>query len=329
MKHTLAGVAARSGGHILPCLTLLEQEKTPTTQVLFFTSHTNLDTSIAKNYPWITTKVALNFENVPYKKPWLLPFFAVQFFVSFFKSFYYLAKHKPSKLVSTGGYVSIPVCLAARLLRIPVELFELNVIPGRAATLLAPLSSTVFTCFNDAHKYFKTAQLKEYPLRFSNTSVSKQQALEQLAYTPEKKTLLILGGSQGSAFLNAQLCNTLSAFSKNTLQVIHQAGNNDIEALTAFYKAADIPAHVFAYEQDLAPYYQAADVVVCRAGAGTLFETAFFKKKCIVIPLEIASTTHQVDNAYAMQKQHPELFTVVRQTDLQEDASLLFKALSH
>lgn len=327
----ICGVAARSGGHIIPCLTLIQKERSPNTKVLFFSSNLSLDETIGEQFPWITQRISLHLGNVPFKKPWLFPFFIIQFAHSFFKSLYYLIKWHPTKIVSTGGYLSIPVCIAAKVLRIPVELFELNVIPGKASKVLAPLSRTLFTCFKETQKHFnRSCTLAPYPLRFTSNVVNpnhKQKALETLGYDPSKKTLLILGGSQGSTFLNVQLCNTLSAAPLNTFQVIHQTGHAHIQKLQDFYKQLDIPSHVFAYKQDLTPYYQAADIVICRAGAGTLFETAFFKKKCITIPLEIVSTSHQIDNAYAMQKAHPDYFTVLRQKELESDSSLLLISL--
>ena len=221
--------------------------------------------------------------------------------------------------------------MAAKVLRIPVELFELNVIPGKASRVLAPLSNALFTCFKATEKHFgRSCTLAPYPLRFTPDVIDathKEKALENLHYDKTKKTLLILGGSQGSTFLNVQLCNTLSVAPPDTFQVIHQTGHAHIKELETFYKQLNIPAQVFAYKQDLIPYYQAADIVICRAGAGTLFETAFFKKQCITIPLEIASTSHQVDNAYAMQENHPQLFKVMRQKELENDSSLLLKSL--
>ncbi len=329
--NTIAGVAARSGGHIIPCLTLIQKARNDDTQVLFFTSHTELDSTIGKQFPWITTRVELTLENVPYKRPWRFPLFALQCILSFFKSLYYLARSRPTKLVSTGGYLSLPVCLAAKMLWIPVELFELNAVPGKATRALAPLATTLFTCFETtALTVSKKCTLAPYPLRFDTQEaepIHKQKACEALHYDSSKKTVLVLGGSQGSTFLNVLLCNTLSAAPYETFQIIHQTGHAHIQGLQEFYKTLNITATVFDYQQNLAPYYQAADIVICRSGAGTLFETAFFKKKCITIPLETATNTHQVDNAYAIQKQYPELFTVIRQKELEDDSTLLLTKL--
>lgn len=334
MKQTvLCGVAARSGGHIIPCLTKIKQERTDTTHVIFFTTHTALDASISKEFPWISRHIILTLDNIPYKKPWRFPLFIWQFTKSFFKSWFIFLQYKPEKIISTGGYLSLPVCLAARCAFVPVELFELNVQPGKASRVLAPLAKKLSICFKDTQQYFKrSCTLEPYPIRFSSELINpehKIEALKALEYDTKKKTLFVLGGSQGSLFLNTLICSTIQHIDRSQIQIIHQAGHHEIEQLKLFYEEMRIQAQVFAYKQNLAPYYQAADIVICRAGAGTLFETAFFKKSCITIPLEITGNTHQIDNAYAIQKMYPNLFTVLNQNLLTQNPGELVKELSY
>lgn len=321
MKQTIiCGVAARSGGHILPCLTKLQQERSENTKVLFFTSHKELDNTISEKFPWISQQITLTLDNIPYKKPWLFPLFIWQFTKSFIISFALFIQKRPQKVVSTGGYLSLPVCFAARCAFVPVELFELNVKPGRASRVIAPFAKKLSVCFKETQKYLGSSCVVEpYPLRFSSNQIDekyKSEALKSLHFDEKKKTILVLGGSQGSVFLNTLLCTTLQYLDPSNIQVIHQAGQNEIEHLKLFYDQMHIVAHVFTYEQNLMPYYQATDIVICRSGAGTLFETAFFKKSCITIPLEIPGNSHQRDNAYAMQNMHPDLFTVLEQKEL-------------
>lgn len=327
----ICGVAARSGGHIIPCLTKIKQECSDTTEVLFFSSHKKIDTAISQQFPWISQQVILTLDNIPYNKPWLFPRFIWQFTKSFFKSFYIFIRKRPEKIISTGGYLSLPVCFAARCAFIPVELFELNVQPGRASRVIAPFAKKFSICFKDTQNHIRrSCTLEPYPLRFPSDLADlkhKANALKQLNYDPSKTTLFILGGSQGSIFLNSLICNVIQQLDHSTIQIIHQAGENELELLNLFYKQMHIPARVFAYEQNLIPYYQAADIVICRAGAGTLFETAFFNKQCITIPLEIAGNTHQIDNAYAIHTMYPDLFTVLEQKHLTEDSTKLVTQL--
>ncbi|MCK4518070.1 hypothetical protein KAT92_04795, partial [Candidatus Babeliales bacterium] len=99
-------------------------------------------------------------------------------------------------------------------------------------------------------------------------------------------------------------------------QVIHQTGSRDKTDWHNFYKQQNIPAHVFAYEDHIQDFYLLANLIICRAGAGTLFELAFFAKKAVVIPLKAKTTDHQIANAREMAKRYPDLFIVREQEAL-------------
>ena len=104
-----------------------------------------------------------------------------------------------------GGYISLSVCLAARILHIPIDLFELNAVPGKAVTWLAPLARKIYVCFDQTKSFFKKekVELTEYPIRFgSEDRIPKASAQVQLGLDPWKVTLLVLGGSQGSRSIN-------------------------------------------------------------------------------------------------------------------------------
>ncbi len=325
----ISAVAGRSGGHIIPCLTLAKKYTDDGYQLLFFTTQQKIDAKILDNDTTVTWHVSLNMMNIPYKNVLLWPVWAVQFAYSFLKSLSIFIKHRPERLISTGGYISIPVCLAAKILLIDVDIYELNVIPGRATKLLSYCASRLFICFKKTADFFsKQTILVSYPLRFSSKDLISKESNHLNKFNFLKKTILILGGSQGSSFINQQICQLMSLYGPS-VQVIHQTGSQDVMLLEDFYKSLGVDAIVFSYQHNLSDYYHKADIVICRSGAGTLFETLFFRKKCITIPLEIVAGGHQIDNAYALENEYPDLFFVIRQIDLQKDPLLLFKKVSH
>jgi UDP-N-acetylglucosamine--N-acetylmuramyl-(pentapeptide) pyrophosphoryl-undecaprenol N-acetylglucosamine transferase len=335
-QQTLCFVAGRSGGHLIPALTLAQQKKQKNTalKVLFFSSHRALDRHIVGSCEAVDYYVPLKLNNVPLRKPWLLPIFGWHFCVAFFSARKHLRRYRPISVLSTGGYVSIPVFLAARSLRIPVELFELNVIPGKAAHFLARYAQTIYVCFEQTKKYFApyTCQLTPYPIRlkpFDNAEESRQQALHQFHLSPQLKTILILGGSQGSVFLNNATKTLLNHHPElaKTLQIIHQTGALDNDGWNAFYKQKNITAFVTDFSEHVRMFYAAADLVICRSGAGSLFETLFFKKPCITIPLETTENNHQLDNAVAMQESYPHLFSVMRQNDITKNTEVFAREI--
>lgn len=332
---TLAFVAGRSGGHILPALALAQQHKSdhPHDTIIFFSTNTALDRQLLSTAPTVDHHIPFSLDNVP-NKLWRYPRFMWQLIRSLCTSFRYLYKYKPSRVISTGGYSALPVCFAAKLLRIPVTLYELNAVPGKAAKMLAPYAQEVLICFADAARYFPSNTCKQvpYPLRFTTTdnSLTQDQALQQIGFDTAKKTLFILGGSQGSVFINDWVKGYIESNQADTslLQVIHQTGAQDSTDWKSFYAQHNIPALIFAYHDKVQQFYAASDLIICRSGAGTLWEIAFFNKRAITIPLETATTDHQVDNARAIAAERPDLFTVITQKDIAHNRDLCYKKVS-
>lgn len=344
MHKTLIVVASGSGGHIVPALTLAQQwqEKNPTGSVYFVTSSRALDQKIGAQYPWITAVKANSLINLPGKKVWCYPLFVWQLLKSFVRSWWFMRTVKPDRVISTGGLLAIPVCAAARLHGTPINLYELNVVPGKATQFLAPYATTIFSPFAATAEYFgnnrKKCIVTPYPVRFTEHDLSHDRtalvaALNELSptrpFTTERKTMFVLGGSQGSAFLNDLIKQWVkdNPTEHHAVQIIHQAGNVGIKAWNTFYAQHAIPAVVFAYHHQIQDCYNLADVVISRAGAGSLFELAFFKKQSIIIPLSGVADNHQVYNGQAMAEQNPTLFTVINQQSITQNSQRLYTAL--
>ena len=327
-------VAGKSGGHIVPALSYAHEyrQTSPDTPILFFSTDAKLDTSIVLSYPFISTYVPIKLDNFPRKKVWRYPAFIWHLINSFLTSIKYLWSQAPKRVISMGGYISIPVCLSAWLLRIPIELFELNASPGQASLFLAKFATKISVCFEQALNFFPANKTykREYPLRFTDADrISKNQACIYLGLDPKKKVLLVLGGSQGSHFINNLLKDLTKEYAQELkdIQILHQTGDADVGAMRMVYADGSFTAQVFDYKNDLQYCYSAADLVIARAGAGTLFELAFFSKKSIIIPLEADTTTHQLDNALAMAQRYPDLFIVLNQSSIKNDHNLFLKTL--
>jgi len=330
-KKTVCFVAGKSGGHIIPALTLAQKlvEKDKNTHILFFSTDSPIDKKILQNNKIVHRHVALVLQNVPYKKLLRFPIFLAHMLYATIKSFFIFLKNRPEKVISMGGYVSFPICISAFLLRIPIELFELNAVPGKAVTYLAPIAIKIHTCFEAATAQLPTkkCQIAEYPIRYPKDKaiIDKQSAYKTHGLLPNKYTILVLGGSQGSVSINNIIKSliTTSRYIAEQIQMIHQTGTNDTTDWNTFYKENNIHALSFTFKNDIQHYYHLADLVICRSGAGTLFETMFFNKTCITIPLETATTSHQTDNARALAKTHSQLVTMIQEKDLKINPSLL------
>lgn len=302
-------VAGHSAGHILPALTLAKKETTP---VLFISSLGKLDRDILERQSFLQRKYFLKTKAHKFLKP-------IVMLIAMLKSIRILHKHKPNKVVTTSGLVAVPVCLAATILRIPFEVHELNVEPGKSTKFLSLFASKVFTCFKASQKLLpkNKCYMGTYPVRFSgqDKKLDKAQELLKLGLDPNKKTILVLGGSQGSIGINKLILQAAPKLKE--FQIIHQTGAADTTDYATEYNKLGVPNFVTKYYNNMEELFAACNIVICRSGAGTLAEVTFFKKKCITIPLEACTTRHQVDNAKAMEAEHPKLVKFVRQSKLE------------
>ena len=302
---TICCAAGKSGGHIIPNLQWALQRKR-NEKILFFSADTPLDYHLLEGK--VDVHIPFHLQATGWYK---LPYNILLMVWATIISMKYLMTHKPTVILSTGGITAVPVCIAAFFLRIPIELFELNATPGAAIRWLAPLATKINICFDSAKIYFnqKKVMRAEYPIRFDLNSSGAT------IFAPsDRKTIFIQGGSQGSVTLNKKVQQfiednpTVAA----KINIIHQTGGANHGTWSQFYQQKNIQAVVFSFEDNLLPYYQAADLIICRAGAGQLFEALYFKKPCITIPLEIPGNSHQLDNARAITAAYPTLFTIVR-----------------
>lgn len=319
-------VAGKTGGHLLPALTLADDylSRNPENSVLFFCTTSKLDKEMIQQKERLHV-IYLPLSNAP-SSIVRLPFFAFQSLFAFFSAFIWLLKKKPSRIVSTGGFIGVPVGIAGFLLRIPLELFELNVIPGKAVKFLAPLAKTIVVCFEKTKELLSSYNcvVQPYPLRSSLVNSTAIQS------SKTKKVLFIMGGSQGSLFLNNLIpdwLETISDHIKKNIIIVHQTGNQELQHWQDYYKQHTIDAQVFSFNHDIALLYQQSDLIICRAGAGTLFEINHFKKRCITIPLVTKTTDHQLYNAQEMAKQNS-LIHCVQQEDIIKNKQLFFNQIN-
>lgn len=320
MKEVVVVIGSRSGGHILPGLAKAREWHDRGARVYFIAEDRPLDRSLVERESWLAGKIFLKLSAPRIRRFWNYPWYIGQFAMMWIYSMVTLYGHKVTRVVSMGGYSSIPVCCAAFFLRIPYELYELNAELGRAVQLLRSKAEFVVCCFPEALESVnpRARKLIEYPVRFTARDIiDSVQARRTIGLHPEKYTLFILGGSQGSQGLSLLIISwlrTLSVQQKSKIQIIHQTGEH-IHAVRDCYKELQVEAVLFNYSDNLASCYSAADLVITRAGSGALHEMMFFKKRALMIPLETVTTRHQVSNAQSVQKRDPALWTLIRQYD--------------
>ena len=225
--------------------------------------------------------------------------------IGIIQSIFHLFVISPDMIFSKGGYGSVPVVIAARLLKIPVILHESDAVPGLANKIVFRFATEVFVSFQDTkgvnpRKKFVVGN----PIRRGVTGGTMKGAVERFRLTQEKPVILVMGGSQGSESINdtvlAILVQMLSDF-----EVIHQCGRKNIKRIkdeTDAFLPDRLKKYYHPYsffdEGQLRDAYAAASLVVSRAGAGSIFEILANHKPSILIPLPEAAQDHQRENAY-------------------------------
>lgn len=340
-RPTLFIVAAGSGGHMLPALQCARTWLATNAggRVEFFTGTSTLEQKIVADKPCITTVHAMDMGKFSLRHWWRIPVIALQAFWIFCRAFYYALRLKPELVISTGGLLSVPVGIAARLARRRVEVYELNLVPGKAVSALMPFAHVIHIVFPQTRAYCHwrwkdfSAKCRDtaYPIRFTaaDRNLDKATIVDAInhtlsnrglepAFTTNRKTLFVLGGSQGSVILNTLTKKLIESHTElaTKIQVIHQTGPFDETSWVSWYQQHQVPALTFSYDERINQFYVLADLIICRAGAGTIFEIAFFERPCVVIPLVATTTGHQVDNALAMAELHPQLFHILKQDDV-------------
>ncbi len=237
--------------------------------------------------------------------------------LGFFQSLWHVFWFMPDVIFAKGGYASLAPAIIGRVFFIPLFIHESDSIPGLANKILGKLAQKVFISFQSAEKYFKIGKtvLVGNPLRKEIIGKNREKALEIFQLNPNAKTILVLGGSQGAQKINDIILQSLVMGVKN-FQFIHQCGEsqynsvkNEVDKLIKEGEnkyAADIKANYrffpFLETEQLGLAYAAADILISRSGAGSIFEIAAAGKPVILIPITNSSSDHQMSNAKEFSK---------------------------
>ena len=219
--------------------------------------------------------------------------------VAFFQSLGILLKFRPDCIAGFGGYGAFPVVLAACCLFFPTLIHEQNVIPGRANRILAGCVRRIAVTFTDGKKYFPAHKTvwTGYPQHIAIPLLSKEELLKKLNLFPGWKTILVLGGSQGSRKINQEFLETIPLLKQDLdFQVIHLTGVSDYEQVKSDYKNTGISYCIFPFFDRMEEAYHVSDCVIARSGAGVVSEIAMFGLPAVFIPYPFAGG-HQTANA--------------------------------
>ncbi len=288
MKKKVLISTGGSGGHVIPAITIYNHLKN-THETIISTDLRGL-AYLGKNYNTvvINTPKLNNF--------FLLPFSFIKILFLTVRSFFLLKKKNISILISTGGYMSLPLCIAAKILGIKIFLIEPNMVLGRSNKFFLNFSRKLI-CYSE--------NLINLPPGINHKLTIIKPLIRKEYYKPstylKKKdifTIAIIGGSQSAKIFDKLLNKSIVNIAKQvSLKIIHQTSKNNINFLRNFYSQNNIESKVFSFDHNLNEILKQADLCITRAGASSLAELSFLNIPFVAIPLPSSKDNHQYENA--------------------------------
>ena len=285
-----------TGGHILPAINMMKHFSEKGNEVILVTD--SRGSSYMKNY--LNFKVhKINASTLTNKKFLNKIFSTLIIFYSVIKSIIILYKEKPNLIFGFGGYVSFPISLSSKLFRIPLVIYENNMILGRANKSLATLSKKILLAKKISDNF-----PKKYISKTSKVgSILDKKIINRLNLTKniskEKFNILILGGSQGAEIFGTIVPDAIKLLKNEgyIVEIKQQCILNQKESLETFYRKNDIKNYIFKFDRNILDLILSSNLVITRCGASTTAELAHTLTPFIAVPLPESIDNHQFLNA--------------------------------
>lgn len=317
-----------TGGHIYPAIAIANELKERYTNARFLfvgaSDRMEMEKVPQAGYEikglWISgIQRKLTLKNL------LFPFKLIS---SLWKASGIIKKFKPDVVIGTGGFASGPTLQMANKKGIPTLVQEQNSYPGITNKILAKKANTICVAYDGLERFFPKEKIVKTgnPVRQDLLDISnkRKEAQEFFGLDIERKTALVLGGSLGARAINQLIEKELNWFKENKVQLIWQTGklySNDYKK----YNGVDgIQTHAFLNKMDLA--YAAADIIISRAGAGSISELCIVGKPVIFIPSPNVAEDHQTKNAMAVVEKGAGL--LVKESQLDEFQKTVVQLIS-
>ncbi len=243
---------------------------------------------------------------LPRKKVWHICRFIFRMSLGVLESVIRLRKINPGVVMAFGAYTSVPVVIAAKIMRIPVVLHEQNYFPGMANKFLALFADRIAVSFCASRSYFPSNKtvLTGNPVRKSLFEVTREESIRFFDLSADRITILVFGGSLGSQAINLSMLGMLPYLDgvKNKIQFVHICGRRNYEKVKREYQKEGFKAKVYKYITRMEYAYGACDIVIARAGATTVAEISALGKPAVLVPYPEAASQHQLLNAKPLRR---------------------------
>ena len=289
-----------TGGHLFPAIAVAEKIRAilPEADILFVGTKTRIEGRVVP-------KLGFKFKAI-----WIKGFsrritvdnllFPLKLMVSLVQSVIINLKFRPSVAIGTGGYVAGPAIWGSSLVGAKIILIEQNSYPGVTTKLLQNYADEIHLSYEDSKKYFRNERklyMTGNPVRENLIRIKRSDALPKFGLNPQKKTLLILGGSLGASSINSVVASQLKRLTDLDIQVIWQTG------IAYYEKHKNLSSEkvwISAFIENMNDAYSACDLVMARAGATSIAEILFLGVPAILVPSPNVAENHQYYNAKSL-----------------------------
>lgn len=303
-----------TGGHIFPAIAIANAFKAqnPGSEILFVGAKDRMEMQRvpAAGYDIIGLPVC------GFDRKHLLKNIPILFkiLISQIKAYRIIKKFKPQVVVGVGGFASGPTLKTAAMMGIPTLIQEQNSYAGVTNKLLAKKAKKICVAYQGMEKFFDKDKIimTGNPVRqgLTESKVTREEAIAKFGLNPRRKTVLVLGGSLGAASLNNCLIENLDSIRVSDVQFIWQTGKLYIDRVRESAGRTDpLPMlHITDFISDMETAYAAADLIVSRAGAGSISEFCLLGKPVILVPSPNVAEDHQTKNAMALVEKGAAIF---------------------
>ena len=291
-----------TGGHIYPAISISNELKLryPNSKIVFVGARDRMEMQIVPKHGfeiiglWISGFTrSLSLKNF---------IFPIKLLASLLRSLFIIKNNKPDVVIGTGGFASGPILYSASLFGIPTLIQEQNSYPGITNKILAKRASKICVAYDNLDRFFDKNKLilTGNPVRsdLQNLAIDSVGAALKFGLEENKKTLLIIGGSNGSREINKLIFNNLNLFESLNIQLLWQCGKIYFEQYKNLNNNKNIKVYDFIDKMNLA--YEVADIIISRAGASSISELCIVGKPVIFLPSPNVAEDHQSKNALSL-----------------------------
>ena len=288
-----------TGGHLFPGIAVAESLLDAGGSPLLIISEKEIDAIAMRNHKH------LEYVSLPsIGMPKIYSPKIVSFVFRYIKSYFFCKKiirgSGVNAVLGMGGFTSLPALMAGQKVGVKTFIHESNAYPGKANRVASRWADIVLLGLESCRQHFpgKNVEVVGTPLRETmKESCDKNQAIEHFNLSPDKKTLLVVGGSQGAHGINSFIIDSLSNFKDLGVQIIHITGPADYDRVCSSYEGVKIKSYVAPFCDHMQLAYAACDAAIARSGASSLAELSSYGIPSILVPYPYATDDHQTLNA--------------------------------